>query len=201
MITYLRGQIASLTPTEMIVECGGVGYSVHISLQTYSAYTGKSEGRIFTAHLVREDAQLLYGFATEQEREIFYLLTGVSGIGPNTARLVLSAYSTQELRSIIAQGLVDPLKSVKGIGLKTAQRILLELKGKIELAEADTSGLSPAVAARGGARVSPAVEEATSALKMLGYAEAAITKALKALSANDPAASAESLIRQALKIL
>lgn len=201
MITYLRGQIASLTPTEMIVECGGVGYSVHISLQTYSAYTGKSEGRIFTAHLVREDAQLLYGFATEQEREIFYLLTGVSGIGPNTARLVLSAYSTQELRSIIAQGLVDPLKSVKGIGLKTAQRILLELKGKIELTEADASGLSPAIAARGGARVSPAVEEATSALKMLGYAEAAITKALKALSANDPAASAESLIRQALKIL
>lgn len=201
MITYLRGQIASLTPTEMIVECGGVGYSVHISLQTYSAYTGKSEGRIFTAHLVREDAQLLYGFATEQERELFYLLTGVSGIGPNTARLVLSAYSTQELRSIIAQGLVDPLKSVKGIGLKTAQRILLELKGKIELTEADASGLSPAVAARGGARVSPAVEEATSALKMLGYAEVAITKALKTLSANDPAASAESLIRQALKIL
>lgn len=201
MITYLRGQIASLTPTEMIVECGGVGYSVHISLQTYSAYTGKSEGRIFTAHLVREDAQLLYGFATEQERELFYLLTGVSGIGPNTARLVLSAYSTQELRSIIAQGLVDPLKSVKGIGLKTAQRILLELKGKIELTEADASGLSPAVAARGGARVSPAVEEATSALKMLGYAEVAITKALKTLSANDPAASAESLIRQALKVL
>lgn len=201
MITYLRGQIASLTPTEMIVECGGVGYSVHISLQTYSAYTGKSEGRIFTAHLVREDAQLLYGFATEQERELFYLLTGVSGIGPNTARLVLSAYSTQELRSIIAQGLVDPLKSVKGIGLKTAQRILLEVKGKIELTEADASGLSPAVAARGGARVSPAVEEATSALKMLGYAEVAITKALKTLSANDPAASAESLIRQALKVL
>lgn len=201
MITYLRGQIASLTPTEMIVECGGVGYSVHISLQTYSAYTGKSEGRIFTAHLVREDAQLLYGFATEQERELFYLLTSVSGIGPNTARLVLSAYSTQELRSIIAQGLVDPLKSVKGIGLKTAQRILLELKGKIELTEADASGLSPAVAARGGARVSPAVEEATSALKMLGYAEVAITKALKTLSANDPAASAESLIRQALKVL
>lgn len=201
MITYLRGQIASLTPTEMIVECGGVGYSVHISLQTYSAYTGKSEGRIFTAHLVREDAQLLYGFATEQERELFYLLTSVSGIGPNTARLVLSAYSTQELRSIIAQGLVDPLKSVKGIGLKTAQRILLELKGKIELAEADTSGLSPAVAARGGARVSPAVEEATSALKMLGYVEVAITKALKTLSANDPTASAESLIRQALKVL
>lgn len=201
MITYLRGQIASLTPTEMIVECGGVGYSVHISLQTYSAYTGKSEGSIFTAHLVREDAQLLYGFATEQERELFYLLTGVSGIGPNTARLVLSAYSTQELRSIIAQGLVDPLKSVKGIGLKTAQRILLELKGKIELTEADASGLSPAVAARGGARVSPAVEEATSALKMLGYAEVAITKALKTLSANDPAASAESLIRQALKVL
>lgn len=201
MITYLRGQIASLTPTEMIVECGGVGYSVHISLQTYSAYTGKSEGRIFTAHLVREDAQLLYGFATEQERELFYLLTGVSGIGPNTARLVLSAYSTQELRSIIAQGLVDPLKSVKGIGLKTAQRILLEVKGKIELTEADASGLSPAVAARGGARVSPAVEEATSALKMLGYAEVAITKALKTLSATDPTASAESLIRQALKVL
>lgn len=201
MITYLRGQIASLTPTEMIVECGGVGYSVHISLQTYSAYTGKSEGRIFTAHLVREDAQLLYGFATEQERELFYLLTGVSGIGPNTARLVLSAYSTQELRSIIAQGLVDPLKSVKGIGLKTAQRILLELKGKIELTQADASGLSPAVAARGGTTVSPAVEEASSALKMLGYAEVAITKALKTLSANDPAASAESLIRQALKVL
>lgn len=201
MITYLRGQIASLTPTEMIVECGGVGYSVHISLQTYSAYTGKTEGRIFTAHLMREDAQLLYGFATVEERELFYLLTGVSGIGPNIARLILSAYSTQELRSIIAQGLVDPLKSVKGIGLKTAQRILLELKGKVDLSEADASALSPAVAARGGKVVSPAVEEATSALKMLGYAEPAIVKALKTLSASDPTASAESLIRQALKVL
>lgn len=201
MITYLRGQIASLTPTEMIVECAGVGYSVHISLQTYSAYTGKTEGRIFTAHLMREDAQLLYGFATVQERELFYLLTGVSGIGPNIARLILSAYSTQELRSIIAQGLVDPLKSVKGIGLKTAQRILLELKGKVDLSEADASALSPAVAARGGKAVSPAVEEATSALKMLGYAEPAIVKALKTLSASDPTASAESLIRQALKVL
>lgn len=201
MITYLRGQIASLTPTEMIVECGGVGYSVHISLQTYSAYTGKTEGRIFTAHLMREDAQLLYGFATVEERELFYLLTGVSGIGPNIARLILSAYSTQELRSIIAQGLVDPLKSVKGIGLKTAQRILLELKGKVDLSEADASALSPAVAARGGKVVSPAVEEATSALKMLGYAEPAIVKALKTLSASDPTASAESFIRQALKVL
>lgn len=201
MITYLRGQITSLTPTEMIVECAGVGYNVHISLQTYSAYAGRTEGRVFTAHLVREEAQLLYGFATTEERELFYLLIGVSGIGPNTARLILSAYNVQELRRIFAQGLVEPLKSIKGIGLKTAQRILLELKGKMDFSESDVNGLSPALSARGAGAVSLAMEEATSALKMLGYAEPAIAKALKKFSSEDPTATAEALIRQALKVL
>lgn len=200
MIAYLRGDIASLSPTEMIVECGGVGYLVHISLTTYTAYQGQKAGKVLISQVIREDAHLLYGFATEAERGLFALLISVSGIGPNTARVILSSYSPEELNTIIALGQVDALKAVKGIGLKTAQRILLELKGKINLQEVDTA-LSPAISVHGASGQSIVEEEAVSALKMLGYPEAATVKVVKKLLTTDPTMSVEQVIKQGLKLL
>lgn len=201
MITYLSGKFTDLTPTSLIVECAGVGYLVHISLTSYTALSARKEGKVLTAQIIREDAHLLYGFATEEERELFLLLTSVSGIGPNTARVILSSYAPRELSTIITLGQTDALKAVKGIGLKTAQRIILELKGKIALDEADTT-LTPSLVAKGGGVVSQAEDEAISALKMLGYPESATAKVVRKLIADlGPAATVEALIKQALKLL
>ncbi len=199
MISYLKGLLTELTPTSVIVECAGVGYLVHISLTTYSALQGKAEARVLTTPIIREDAHLLYGFASEDERQLFGLLTSVSGIGPNTARVILSQYNPTELNTILALGQVEPLKAVKGIGLKTAQRIVLELKGKLQL---DQEG--PAHSAQHAqplATISQTQDEAIGALKMLGYPEAAASKVVRQILSADPTSPVEQIIKHALKLL
>lgn len=200
MITYLRGLLSELSPTNAIIDCGGVGYLVGISLNTYSALSTQSgEVKLHTVQIIREDSHQLYGFASKDERELFVLLTSVSGIGPNTARVILSQYNTQELGSILSLGQVDALKAVKGIGLKTAQRIILELKGKLKLDETD---LNNQVLGNGSAATtSKTSEEAISALKMLGYPETAAQKTVRTLISTSPLLSVEDIIKQALKLL
>lgn len=200
MITYLRGLLSELSPTNAIIDCGGVGYLVGISLNTYSALSTQSgEVKLHTVQIIREDSHQLYGFASKDERELFVLLTSVSGIGPNTARVILSQYNTQELGSILSLGQVDALKAVKGIGLKTAQRIILELKGKLKLDETDLS--SQALENGSAATTSKTSEEAISALKMLGYPEAAAQKTVRTLISTSPLLIVEDIIKQALKLL
>ena len=200
MITYLRGLLSELSPTNAIIDCGGVGYLVGISLNTYSALSTQSgEVKLHTIQIIREDSHQLYGFASKDERELFVLLTSVSGIGPNTARVILSQYNTQELGSILSLGQVDALKAVKGIGLKTAQRIILELKGKLKL---DETGLNNQALGNGSTgTTSKTNEEAISALKMLGYPEAAAQKTVRTLISTSPLLSVEDIIKQALKLL
>ena len=200
MITYLRGLLSELSPTNAIIDCGGVGYLVGISLNTYSALSTQSgEVKLHTVQIIREDSHHLYGFASKDERELFVLLTSVSGIGPNTARVILSQYNTQELGSILSLGQVDALKAVKGIGLKTAQRIILELKGKLKLDETDLN--NQALGNGSVATTSKTSEEAISALKMLGYPEAAAQKTVRTLISTSPLLSVEDIIKQALKLL
>ena len=200
MITYLRGLLSELSPTNAIIDCGGVGYLVGISLNTYSALSTQSgEVKLHTIQIIREDSHQLYGFASKDERELFVLLTSVSGIGPNTARVILSQYNTQELGSILSLGQVDALKAVKGIGLKTAQRIILELKGKLKLDETDLN--NQALGNGSATTTSKTSEEAISALKMLGYPEAAAQKTVRTLISTSPLLSVEDIIKQALKLL
>lgn len=200
MITYLRGLLSELSPTNAIIDCGGVGYLIGISLNTYSALSTQSgEVKLHTVQIIREDSHQLYGFASKDERELFVLLTSVSGIGPNTARVILSQYNTQELGSILSLGQVDALKAVKGIGLKTAQRIILELKGKLKLDDTDLN--NQALGNGSAATTSKTSEEAISALKMLGYPEAAAQKTVRTLISTSPLLSVEDIIKQALKLL
>lgn len=199
MIAHLRGSLSELSPTSVVVDCAGVGYLVNISLNTYSYLSNqRGEVKLLTTQIIREDAHLLYGFATNAERELFGHLISVSGIGPNTARIILSQYSSAELNSILALGQVDALKAVKGIGLKTAQRIVLELKGKLELRDDAEGGAAALGLQIAGAKVQ---EEAVAALRMLGYPDAAAQKAVRQLLGASPAATVEQLIKDALKML
>ena len=192
MYEYIRGTLAEATPAYAVVEAGGVGYCLNISLETFSAIEHAQEVRLWVHYIVREDAQLLYGFASREERELFRLLIGVSGVGGNTARMILSTYSPRELQNIISTGNAVLLKNVKGLGLKTAQKILVELSGK--MIDLDAGGTSaPAEPARH--------DEALQALVMLGFARTAAEKVLRTLAKEEPAASVEELIRMALKRL
>ena len=194
MYEYIQGKLAELAPAYAVVETGGVGYLLHISLQTYSEIEGRSEVKLFTHFVVREDAQLFFGFSTKTERELFRQLISVSGVGGNTARMILSTYSPRELQSIITTENAVLLKNVKGLGLKTAQKIIVELSGKLTgLAEGDT----PAMPSAGG----ESLDEALSALVMLGFAKAPAEKALRGIMRDNPAVSVEDLVRMALKIL
>jgi Holliday junction DNA helicase RuvA len=196
MIEYLKGEIVELTPARMIMECAGIGYELNISLHTYSAYTGKPSGKIYVYEVIREDAHLLYGFASKEERELFLLLTSVSGVGPNTARMILSSYPPVELIEIIASKNEAALTAVKGIGLKSAQRILVDLKNKVKPVEAAQSvGGATAV---GNAEV---VEQAVAALVMLGFQKAASQKVVISILKGSPLLPVEQVIKSALRML
>lgn len=197
MYEYIRGTVAEAAPTHIVLDVGGVGYYLHISLETYAAVERQKEALLYTHYIVREDAQLLYGFSTKVERELFRLLLSVSGVGGNTARMVLSTYSPRELQGIIAAGNAVLLKNVKGLGLKTAQKILVELSGK--LTGLDTAAAAAEFAEAGGA--SGNADEALEALVMLGFARAAAEKAVRALARETPGASTEELVRASLKKL
>ena len=194
MYDYLRGRLAEVQPTFAVVDCAGVGYYANISLNTYSKISAQSEVLLYVHLIVREDAHILYGFATKEERTIFRQLISVSGIGPNTASLMLSAMSVNEIVGAIQTGNVDTIKRVKGIGLKTAQRVIIELKDKMG-AGADVPVLV------GMGVDNPAKEEAMAALLALGFVKSGAQKVLDKLCAQNPSASVEELIKQALKLL
>ena len=195
MYEYIKGTVAEVAPAYAVIDVGGVGYYLHISLETYSAIEHETETRLYVHYVVREDAQLLYGFSTKAERELFRLLISVSGVGGNTARMILSTYSPRELQGIITAGNAVLLKNVKGLGLKTAQKIIVELSGKLAVLGADTAD-APLAAADGGS-----FDEALAALVMLGFARAPAEKVLRGVLRESPAAPVEELIRMALKKL
>jgi Holliday junction DNA helicase RuvA len=197
MIDYIKGDIVELRPARMVIECSGIGYELNISLHTFSAYNGEQHGKIYVYEVIREDAHLLYGFTSTEEREMFLMLTSVSGVGPNTARMILSSYPPQELADIIARSNEAALKSVKGIGLKTAQRILVDLKNKVQQGAEATSAMG-AAALLGNANV---VEEAVAALVMLGFHRAASQKVVVSILKNSPIMPVEQVIKNALKML
>ena len=193
MYEYITGSVAEVAPAYAVIDAGGVGYYLHISLETYAAIEHDTETKLYVHYVVREDAQLLYGFSTKAERELFRLLISVSGVGGNTARMILSTYSPRELQGIITAGNAVLLKNVKGLGLKTAQKIIVELSGKLVALGADTG---EALSAVGGN-----FDEALAALVMLGFARASAEKVLRSVLRSSPAASVEELIRMALKNL
>lgn len=192
MYDYIEGILSELTATMAVVDVGGVGYLLQISMQTYSALEGKREVRLYVHQHVREDALELYGFFDRAEREIYRMLISVSGVGPSTARMILSTYAVEELVGAIGTGDVAMLKRVKGIGLKTAQRIVVDLSEKVGGVQAEAGG-----AARGAAH--SARQEALSALMTLGFAKGPTERALDELLKADGALSVEALVKQALK--
>lgn len=196
MYDYIKGDVASLSPTQAVLDVSGVGYLLNISLQTYSSLESAEKAKLFTQMVVREDAHILYGFASQAERELFRLLISVSGIGAGTARVMLSAYGSAELAGYIAVGNVASLKSIKGIGLKTAERVVLDLKDKV-LNTADSSNNNTDLALESGS----VVGQATEALMVLGYNRLATQKAVKSVFTKSPNATVEELIRGALQLL
>ena len=195
MIDYIKGQIIELTPTELILDNHGIWYSILISLQTYEAFELKTEAVAYIHHYIREDEELYFGFATKDERELFRLLISVSGIGVASARMMLSTLTSEEIRQAIISEDISRIKSVKGIGLKSAQRLVLELKDKVVKGErAETPAL---FRTDGGALV----EEATTALTMLGFTKANIAKVMPSILKENPTAKVEEIIKAALKKL
>lgn len=197
MIEYLKGELEEITPALAVIDCNGVGYGVNISLNTYSAIQSKKSVKLYIYEGIREDAYVLYGFATKQERELFLLLITVSGIGGNTARMILSALSPAELCNVISSGNDKLLKTVKGIGLKTAQRIIVDLKDKIGSSglESTSGNVLPQ------ATHSEVHEEAIAALTMLGFPQAPSHKVVSAILKEEPALPVEKVIKLALKRL
>ena len=195
MIDYIKGKITGLTPTEVILECYGIGYRILISLQTYEGLNGKDDATVYIHHYLREDEELYYGFSSKDERELFRLLIGVSGIGASTARMMLSSLNSEEIRNAILAEDINKIKSIKGIGLKSAQRLILELKDKVvKGAGTDNSILFSPTS-------NTAVDEAVTALVMLGFTKANVNKAVSAVIKEKPSASLEEIIKLALKRL
>ena len=195
MIDYIKGQITELSPTEVIIETYGIGYRILISLQTYEGLNGKKDATVYIHHYLREDEELYYGFATKDERELFRLLIGVSGIGASTARMMLSSLTADEIRNAIIAEDINKIKSIKGIGLKSAQRLILEIKDK------DVKGAGTDNNVVFSTTTNAATEEAVTALVMLGFTKANVTKAVTAVLKENPGASLEEIIKQSLKRL
>lgn len=201
MITYIRGIVDELSPTQATIEAHGVGYLLNISLNTYTALQGKSEARLFVYESIREDAWTLFGFATKQERELFLMLISVSGVGGNTARTMLSSFTAPELAGLIMDGNEKMLKTVKGLGAKTAQRIIVELKDKVTSLGIGVSMPSDSEANAPAIQNSEVYNEAFEALKMLGFPPAPVAKTVKAILKDEPSAPVEKVIKLALKML
>ena len=196
MYEYITGKVAEATPTYAIIEAAGVGYFINISLKTYSDIEHSAEAKLYVHFIVREDQQTLFGFSTKIERELFRMLISVSGVGGNTARMILSTYSARELQNIIATENAVLLKNVKGLGLKTAQKIIVELSGKmLEL------GVDEMITPQTTVANSAVYDEALAALQMLGFQKAASEKALKMIFNDNPAIAVEEAVRTALKHL
>lgn len=197
MIDYISGKIAELTPTRVVLDNSGIGYAIEISLQTYAALESQKEAKVYIYHHIQSssDVEMFYGFSSKDERSIFELLISVSGVGVNTARLILSSFSADELREAILSENVAAIKSVKGIGLKTAQRMVLELKDKISKGE---GGVSEVLLVSDRNAVA---EEAAAALQMLGFSKPNISKAIQKIVSSNPNIKVEELIKQALQIL
>lgn len=197
MIEYIKGELTELTPALATVEAAGVGYGLNISLNTYSAIQGKKEVKLYVYEAIREDAYQLFGFSNKKERELFELLISVSGVGANTARMVLSSMSISELCSAISTGNERIIKSIKGIGLKTAQRIIVDLRDKIV-----ALGIADEIPA-GGTMTAPVnnqvKDEAVSALTMLGFAPAPTQKVVVQILQEQPDLPVEQVVKLALK--
>lgn len=194
MLEYIKGRVASLNPAAAVIETsGGVAYMLQISLPTFSKLENMNEATLLVHESIREDAWTLYGFLDESERELFRLLIGVSGVGASTARMILSALSAEELSTVIASSDVKRLKSVKGVGAKTAERIIVDLRDKIKAPDATLIIQSPAT--------SEAFDEALAALTMLGFAAAQSRKVLQKLFDADPTLKVEAAIRKALPLM
>lgn len=196
MLEFIKGEIVELNPTSVVVATGGLGYIAQVSLYTYSALSGRKEATIYVYESIREDAHVLFGFTDKRERELFLLLISVSGVGANTARMILSSLNPAELEVTISSGNANVLKTVKGIGAKTAERIIIDLKDKVKLTEGDTARqhtLSPTT--------SPLGSEAVAALVMLGFNQAASQKVVNRAVKENPEATVEQIIKIALKML
>ena len=191
MFEYIKGEISELKPTAAVIETGQIGFALNISLNTYAKIEGQSSAKLFIHEVIREDAFTLYGFAEKEERDIFLLLISVSGVGANTARTILSSFSVAELEAIICSGNVNQLKGVKGIGLKTAQRIIVDLKDKVGKSESDELFLSE----------NNNREEALTALTVLGFLRSNSEKVLDKILIESPTLPLEKLIKEALKRL
>lgn len=204
MIEYIRGELAELTPAMAVVEAAGVGYALNISLNTYSAIQGKKDVKLYVQEALqtggRDDSYTLYGFSTRQERELYRLLITVSGVGVNTARMILSSMTTAELCNVISVGDEKMLKTVKGIGLRTAQRIIVDLRDKII-----SSGIAQELPSGGSSAasiVNSAVkDEAVGALTMLGFSPAPSAKVVDEILKSQPDMPVEQVVKQALKMI
>lgn len=197
MIEYIQGKITGLNPTQIILETGGIGYGIQITLPAYAALNGQTEAKLYIFEAIREDAHILYGFLHPDERQLFLLLISVSGIGANTARMIMSSYSAREIQEMIASGNERALNSIKGIGTKTAQRIIVDLKDKI--VKINIEGSTADIQSRS---ISSEIrEEAVSALNMLGFATLASQKAVDSILKDQPTLKVEQVIRLALKMM
>ena len=193
MIDYIKGSIAKVTPTFVVLETSGIGYFMNISLTTFSELENKTEAKVLAHEVIREDAHQLFGFATDKERDIFRHLISVTGVGANTARMMLSSLSPAELELAIISSDVNSLKNIKGIGLKTAQRIIVDLKEKL--------GKSSETAEIFASSDNTNREEALSALVMLGFAKSAVSKILDKIVREEKNLTVEAMIKMALKNL
>lgn len=193
MIDYIKGDVVELTPASVTVEAYGIGYFINISLNTYTSLSGQKIAKLYIYEAIREDAHQLFGFFDKQERELFTQLISVSGIGASTARMILSSINVQELANVISSGNADMLKTVKGIGLKTAQRVIVDLKDKIKISGTEQSEMF--------ITSNPVGEEAVAALVMLGFPQQASQKVVNKLFKDKPDSTVEQIIKAALKIL